>query len=81
MNAVKKAVTVEWKSGPGEGDVEVANGRLEDLRVTGGNEALEEGRFSCPSGPACLELTVDSDERTSATIVTVRTDVNPLASF
>ncbi|MEM2941116.1 MAG: hypothetical protein QW304_06175 [Thermoproteota archaeon] len=82
---VLRSVAVEWEEGKPEGCVEVVDGELEGLRIVRGQGSVAGGRFAFTSnGPCRLEIILKEccvNLGSGATIVTVRTAMNPFSFF
>ena len=80
-----KAIAIEWKGGSPSGCVEVLNGRLAGLSITGGTGAADAGRFAFDrDGPCRLVVTLDAYSvalGSGATIVTLRLPGTPFSFF
>lgn len=80
-----KKIAIEWKSGKVKGQLEILNGRLREILITKGKGEILGEKFTVASeGPCRLEITIEDAELnlgSGATIVTVRTTVNPYSFF
>ena len=73
-------IAIEWKTAPGEGRVEVINGKLLGGTVARGPGILSDAEFSCSARPCRMELGIDADNMAAGanpTMVGVRAPRNP----
>jgi hypothetical protein len=82
---MKVQIAIEWEVLPGSGQIEIAHGRLLEMKLADAQGAVTDGQWNCPQGGRCrLDLTIEADNTgvgANPTMVSVRAATNPFTFF